>query len=126
MLLARGPGVCAPRPMDVGGRGPRVLAVGGELKNTFCLTEGALAYCSAHVGDMGTLETMRAFERAAGQLTALRGAPTRLAADLHPAYLTRAWAERNAEDRPLDLVQHHHAHVVSLLAEHGKLGEPIV
>ena len=116
----------APLPIDLGLRGPRVLAVGGELKNTFCLTDGALAHCSAHVGDMGTLETMRAFERATGQLTALRGAPTRLAADLHPAYLTRAWAERNAGDRPLDLVQHHHAHVVSLLAEHGRLREPIV
>ncbi len=116
----------APLPIDLGLRGPAVLAVGGELKNTFCLTDGALAHCSAHVGDMGTLETLRAFERATGQLTALRGAPTRLAADLHPAYLTRSWAERNAGDRPLDLVQHHHAHVVALLAEHGRLREPIV
>jgi hydrogenase maturation protein HypF len=116
----------APLPVDLGRRGPAVLAVGGELKNTFCLTDGALAYCSAHVGDMGTLETLRAFERAVGQLTALRGTPTRIAADLHPAYLTRAWAERQADDRPVDLVQHHHAHVVSLLAEHGRLGEPIV
>ena len=116
----------APLPIDLGVRGPAVLAVGGELKNAFCLTDGALAHCSAHVGDMGTLETLRAFERATGQLTALRGAPTRLAADLHPAYLTRAWAERNAGERPLDLVQHHHAHVVALLAEHGRLREPIV
>jgi hydrogenase maturation protein HypF len=52
-----------------------VLAVGGELKNTFCLTDGRLAHVSAHVGDMGTLETLRAFERATGQLTALRGRP---------------------------------------------------
>ena len=116
----------APLPVDLKLRGPAVLAVGGELKNTFCLTDGTLAHCSAHVGDMGTLETLRAFERATGQLTALRGAPTRLAADLHPAYLTRSWAERNAGDRPLDLVQHHHAHVVSLLAEHDLLGEPVV
>jgi hydrogenase maturation protein HypF len=50
----------------------------------------------------------------------------RLAADLHPGYQTRSWAERHAGDRPLDLVQHHHAHVVSLLAEHGRLGEPII
>src|SRR3954447_16762460 len=116
----------APLPVDLGVRGPAVLAVGGELKNTFCLTDGALAHVSAHVGDMGTLETLRAFERATGQLTALRGTPVRLAADLHPAYLTRHWAERNAGDRPVDLVQHHHAHVVALLAEHGRLREPIV
>src|SRR5689334_4013856 len=116
----------APLPVDLGAGGPAVLAVGGELKNTFCLTDGRLAHVSAHVGDMGTLETLRAFERATGQLTALRGAPARLAADLHPAYLTRDWAEHHAGDRPVDLVQHHHAHVVALLAEHGRLREPIV
>jgi hydrogenase maturation protein HypF len=49
-----------------------------------------------------------------------------LAADLHPGYHTRSWAERRAGDRPLDLIQHHHAHVVSLLAEHERIGEPII
>jgi hydrogenase maturation protein HypF len=116
----------APLPVDLGREVPPVLAVGGELKNTFCLTDGRLAFCSAHVGDMGTLETLRAYERAVGQLTGLRAQPQRIAADLHPAYRTRVWAEEHAGDRPLDLVQHHHAHVVSLLAEHGRLGEPIV
>ena len=103
-----------------------MLAVGGELKNTFCLTDGSRAYMSGHIGDMATWETLRAFERAVGQLSEIRGAPARLAADLHPGYHTRSWAERHAGDRPLDLVQHHHAHVVSLLAEHGRIGEPIV
>jgi hydrogenase maturation protein HypF len=100
--------------------------VGGELKNTFCLTDGARAYMSGHIGDMGTLETMLAFESAVQQLSQIRCKPVRLAADLHPGYHTRNWAEREAGDRPLDLVQHHHAHVVSLLAEHGRIGEPIV
>ena len=119
----------APLPIDIGciGReGPAVLAVGGELKNTFCLTDGSRAYMSGHIGDMATWETLRAFERAVGQLSEIRGEPVRLAADLHPGYHTRSWAERRAGDRPLDLVQHHHAHVVSLLAEHGRIGEPIV
>ncbi len=116
----------APLPVDLGVAGPAVLAVGGELKNTFCLTDGARAYCSAHIGDMGTLETLQAFERSVAQLSGMRAEPVRLAADLHPSYRTRSWAERHAGDRPLDLVQHHHAHVVSLLAEHGRLGEPIV
>ena len=116
----------APLPVDLGRVGPPVLAVGGELKNTFCLTDGARAYLSGHIGDMETLETMRAFERAVGQLSEIRCQPVRLAADLHPAYHTRSWAERCAGDRPLDLVQHHHAHVVSLLAEHGRIGEPII
>jgi hydrogenase maturation protein HypF len=117
----------APLPIDIGAVGcPAVLAVGGELKNTFCLTDGSRAYLSGHIGDMATWETLRAFERAVGQLSEIRGAALRLAADLHPEYHTRAWAERHAGDRPLDLVQHHHAHVVSLLAEHGRIGEPIV
>ena len=109
-----------------GPTGPAVLAVGGELKNTFCLTDGSRAYLSGHIGDMATWETLRAFERAVGQLSEIRGTAVRLAADLHPGYHTRSWAERHAGDRPLDLVQHHHAHVVSLLAEHGRIGEPIV
>ena len=116
----------APLPVDLGRAGPAVLAVGGELKNTFCLTDGSRAYLSGHIGDMATWETLRAFERAVGQLTEIRGTPARLAADLHPGYHTRSWAERRAGDRPLDLVQHHHAHVVSLLAEHGRIGEPII
>ncbi|OBF57551.1 carbamoyltransferase HypF [Mycobacterium sp. 852002-50816_SCH5313054-b] len=119
----------APLPVDLGFEGPtapRVLAVGGELKNTFCLTDGSRAYLSGHIGDMTTWETLRAFERAVAQLTGMRGAPARVAADLHPGYHTRNWAERHAGERPLDLVQHHHAHVVSLLAEHGRLGEPVI
>jgi hydrogenase maturation protein HypF len=116
----------APLPVDLGRAGPAVLAVGGELKNTFCLTDGSRAYMSGHIGDMATWETLRAFERAVGQLSEIRGKPVRLAADLHPGYHTRSWAERHVGDRPLDLVQHHHAHVVSLLAEHGRIGEPII
>ena len=116
----------APLPVDLGRTGPAVLAVGGELKNTFCLTDGSRAYLSGHIGDMATWETLRAFERAVGQLSEIRGEPARLAADLHPGYHTRSWAERRAGDRPLDLVQHHHAHVVSLLAERGRIGEPVV
>jgi hydrogenase maturation protein HypF len=116
----------APLPVDIGRSGPAVLAVGGELKNTFCLTEGPCAFMSGHIGDMGSYETLRAFERAVGQLAEIRRQPVRLAADLHPGYQTRSWAERHAGDRPLDLVQHHHAHVMSLLAEHGRIGEPII
>src|SRR5947209_10844032 len=116
----------APLPIDLGRAAPAVLAVGGELKNTFCLSDGSRAYLSGHIGDMATWETLRAFERAVDQLSEIRGSPTRMAADLHRGYQTRGWAERHAGDRPLDLVQHHHAHVVSLLAEHGRIGEPIV
>jgi hydrogenase maturation protein HypF len=110
--------------------GPVVLAVGAELKNSCCLTYGGSAFCSAHIGDMGNVETLRAFEKATAQLMTLhRATPDIIAADLHPSYLTRDWAERHAgeEGEPeLRLVQHHHAHVASLLAEHGRLGEPVI
>jgi hydrogenase maturation protein HypF len=117
----------APLPVDFGRPAPAILAVGGELTNTFCLTEGSLAYNSAHLGGMGAVQSLRVFERSVEQLAGMqKTSPQRFAADLHPGYLTRGWAERNAGDRPLDLVQHHHAHVASLLAEHGRLGDPIV
>jgi len=120
----------APLPVPVGRALPPVLAVGGELKNSCCVTAGDSAFCSAHIGDMGNLETLRALDRGVAQLTALHAVtPEIIAADAHPGYLTREWAERRA-GRPgepaLRLVQHHHAHVASLLAEHGRLGEPLI
>lgn len=112
----------APLPVLLDGAGPSVLAVGAEVKNTFVLTRGDLAFCSAHLGDMGSLESKEAFERSVDQLKALHGVdPQLLVADEHPGYLTRAWAERlsAAHGTPLTTVQHHHAHLASLLAEHS-------
>jgi hydrogenase maturation protein HypF len=120
----------APLPVRLVPGLPATLAVGAELKNTCCLIDGAHAFCSAHVGDMGSLDTTRAFERAVEQLTTLHQVqPVVLAADAHPSYLTRSWAERHsgAPGEPeLLLVQHHHAHVASLLAEHGRIGQPVI
>jgi hydrogenase maturation protein HypF len=120
----------APLPVRFGRTLPTVLAVGGELKNSCCLTDGESAFCSAHVGDMGNLATLRAFDRVVTQLTTVhRVTPDVIAADLHPAYQTGEWAQRHAGgpgEPALQLVQHHHAHVVSLLAEHGRLGEPVI
>ncbi|WP_333768880.1 carbamoyltransferase HypF [Streptomyces sp. IBSBF 2435] len=96
------------------------LAVGGDLKNTFCLGEGRRGWLSAHIGDMDGLATVGAFERARRQLesiTAVR--PELLAADRHPRYASGRWAERHCGGRPLLRVQHHHAHVASAMAEHG-------
>ncbi len=120
----------APLPIGLGPGLPPTLAVGGELKNACCLIDGDNAFCSAHIGDMGSLDTTRAFERVVAQLSSLhQRTPRVLAADAHPAYLTRAWAERHSGgpgEPELQLVQHHHAHVVSLLAEHGRIGQPII
>ncbi len=71
----------APLPIEVNldaRQAPGILAVGGELKNTFCLTDGVRAYLSGHIGDMATWETLRAFERAVGQLSEIRGTQTRI------------------------------------------------
>ncbi|MGI8761491.1 MAG: carbamoyltransferase HypF [Jatrophihabitantaceae bacterium] len=127
--IRRGRGY-APLPVPLGRRLPATLAVGAELKNTCCLIDGENAFCSAHIGDMGNLDTTRAFERAVEQLSTLhRLQPQVIAADRHPGYLSRTWAERHTGESgepELRLVQHHHAHVVSLLAEHARIGESIV
>ena len=120
----------APLPVRFGRTLPTVLAVGGETKNSCCLTDDDSAFCSAHIGDMGNLATLRAFDRVVSQLTTVhRATPEVIAADLHPAYRTGDWAQRHAGgagEPALHLVQHHHAHVVSLLAEHGRLGEQLI
>lgn len=101
---------------------PSVLAVGGELKATFCLTRDDRAWVSPHVGDMGNLETLVAFERAVAHIERLfRTRPVLIAADMHPGYLSGQWAERFAQERgcPLARVPHHHAHAASCLVENG-------
>ncbi|WNO76315.1 carbamoyltransferase HypF [Streptomyces sp. AM8-1-1] len=98
------------------------LAVGGDLKNTFCAGDDRYAWMSAHVGDMDDLATLTAFERATAHLTDLTSVtPRMLIADRHPGYRSTQWARRAAETSglPLRQVQHHHAHVASAMAEHG-------
>ncbi len=113
----------APFPVLLAQEAPPVLAVGGELKATFCVTKGRRAYLSQHIGDMENLETWEAFERAVAHFLRLyRVEPERVTCDLHPGYLSTESARRYAEARnaPLVKVQHHHAHAAALLAEHGK------
>lgn len=96
-----------------------ILAVGAELKNTFCVARGHDAWLSQHIGDMGSMATLLAFERSVAQFLDLYGIePAAIATDLHPSYSTTAWAERSAVGE-LQGVQHHHAHLAALLAEHG-------
>jgi hydrogenase maturation protein HypF len=113
-------------PVDV----EPTLAVGGDLKNTFCVAQGRYAWLSGHVGDMDDLATQQAFERAVQHLTALVDVrPEVLVADRHPGYRSAQWASRAAADGelPLERVQHHHAHVAAVMAEHGLDGaEPVI
>jgi hydrogenase maturation protein HypF len=121
----------APLPVPwPGSAGPTVLAVGGELKATACLAKPPYGYLSQHIGDMGNIETLRAFERACEHLQVLfRAEPAVVACDTHPGYLSVDWARRFARERGLPLlqVQHHHAHAASIMMEHGLDGSsPVV
>lgn len=106
---------------------PTVLAVGGELKNTATLAVGRYAHMSSHVGDMGSFDAQRHFEKMVDQLCSMQGAhPDIVVCDMHPGYQTSAWAQRYADRHSVELieVQHHHAHALSLLAEHQQLSTP--
>lgn len=119
----------APLPVRLAHAGRSVLAVGGELKAALCLAHGDQAIMSQHIGDMGNLETLDALARTAEHLMRLyRTAPEVVAADMHPGYLSSQWAARFAAERriPLVRVQHHEAHVASLMAEHGRMDEPLI
>jgi hydrogenase maturation protein HypF len=110
----------APLPISLPFDSPPALGVGADLKNTFCLAAGRLAWMSAHVGDMDDVATLDAFDAAEAHLEMLSGVrPRAIAADRHPSYRSRRWALRHAEGRPVESVQHHHAHVASTMAEHG-------
>lgn len=99
-----------------------VLAVGAELKSTVGVLQGGRCFLSSHIGDVASPETLAALTHAAAHMERLHGAqPDRIACDLHPGYLSAAWAQREAARRglPLVRVQHHHAHLASLMGEHG-------
>ncbi len=115
----------APFPVRLPNPVPPTLAVGGELKATFCLADGENAFMSQHIGDMENLETLEAFTAAVDHMTGLfRIEPEVIVADLHPRYLSTRWAEDQFPDRVVH-VQHHHAHIASVMAENAHT-EPVI
>lgn len=99
---------------------PTVLAVGAFLKNTVCLTRGDRALVSRDCGKLDTAEAILAFEATADDL--VRDArPAAIAHDLHPDFASTRYAENLADALgvPAAPVQHHHAHVAAVMAEHG-------
>ena len=99
--------------------GMHILAVGAHLKNTITLAADHAAYVSPHVGDLDSLETLLHFRATVDRLADLfRVEPNVVARDLHPAYLSTTEAEQRSADRRL-VVQHHHAHIAAVCAEHG-------
>ena len=101
-----------------------VLGIGGELKNTFCLAKNSLFYPSPYLGDMSDLRTLRALRQALPRMERLLAiTPAAVAADLHPRYETSRFAETLG--LPIFKVQHHHAHVLSVMAENDHLS-PVI
>ncbi|HOT99494.1 MAG TPA: carbamoyltransferase HypF [Anaerolineaceae bacterium] len=112
----------APLPLQISSNAIPTLACGTELKNTFCLVRDRYAFVSHHIGDLENQETLTAFEDAVRHYEKIfRIKPQLLAADMHPDYLANRYARQRAAEENLLLVevQHHHAHIVSCMADNG-------
>ena len=123
-LLRRGRGYApASLPLPPGMAGsPSVLAMGGELKNTFCLLQDDRLILSQHLGDLENAPTLKDYRRSLGLYRDLfQHRPAMIAVDRHPDYLSTQHGQALAETEGLPCVpvQHHHAHIAACLAEHG-------
>jgi len=110
----------APNAIMLPKRSLGILAVGGELKNTFCLTKEKYAFLSHHIGDLKNMETYQAFtEGIENYQYMFNTKPQFIASDLHPEYLSTKYAYHYSEvnNIPLIQVQHHHAHLSACLAD---------
>lgn len=120
----------APFPVKLPWEVPPLLAVGPELKNTFCITNQNYAFLSQHIGDMENYETLQSFEQSIEHFEKLfRVKPEAIACDLHPNYLSTRYALQRAQlsNLPTFDIQHHHAHIAACMAEHGLDGShPVI
>ncbi|HWY90945.1 MAG TPA: carbamoyltransferase HypF [Solirubrobacteraceae bacterium] len=134
--------------LPLGARRP-LLACGAELKSTFCVARGERAWVSHHIGDLRNWETLRSFREGIAHFEELFAvAPKIVVHDLHPDYLSTAYAIDREQQEPGDrehrtgsrsprnpaierpgiellAVQHHHAHLAAVLAEHGETGPAV-
>jgi len=125
LVLRRGRGF-APAPIRVPPgleEAPELLAMGGELKSTFCILKNAEAILSQHIGDLKNAEAFNDFQRIQSLFAGLFAhTPRALIIDRHPEYLSSKLARSRAQTEKLSLieVQHHHAHVAACLADNGR------
>jgi hydrogenase maturation protein HypF len=110
-----------PLPLPLHSGNHSIVAVGAELKNTFCVARRGEAFLSPHLGDLDSEQSYTAFRADLALYLDMLGIELDLVAhDLHPEYLSTKWAlEQKAE---LVGVQHHHAHAAACLVEHGEQG----
>ncbi|HHL21710.1 MAG TPA: carbamoyltransferase HypF, partial [Aliiroseovarius sp.] len=123
-VLRHGRGLApAPLILDPGfGDLPAVLAMGGDIKNAFCLLGEGRAMLSPHIGDLATARARRDLARRLSFLRDLFGArPARVAVDAHPGYFASRMGRETAAAEGLELVevQHHHAHIAATMAAAG-------
>ncbi|MET0205381.1 MAG: carbamoyltransferase HypF, partial [Casimicrobiaceae bacterium] len=117
-----------PLPIRLADDGPSVLAVGGFLKNTICVTRAGEAFLSQHIGSLDNAPTCSALDETVDHLCeVLEITPQAVVHDLHPDFYSTRFAARFARTRAVPLVgaQHHHAHIAAVLAEH-RVGGPVL
>lgn len=115
-FLRRGRGH-VPEPIRLARAVPPILAVGGHLKATICVTRGDEAFLSQHIGDLDNAATLGFLEETVAHLLHILGVePVAVAHDKHPDFQSTRFAERTG--LPAVAVQHHHAHVAAVMAEH--------
>ena len=108
-----------PEPIFLKRKFPRILACGAESKNTVCFTKGKYAFVSQHTGDLRNLESYHFFQMTIQHLKKIFDIePVTVAYDLHPDYLSTQYALEQTDVKRIG-VQHHHAHIVSCMTEHG-------
>jgi len=114
-----------PRPVFLNKKVPEILACGAELKNTVCLTKENQAFLSQHIGDLENLETYSFLELTVRHMKKILDIdPEIVAYDMHPDYLSTRYAQEQEHLAKIP-VQHHHAHIVSCMAEYGLEG-PVI
>ena len=114
-----------PYPIRVPGSRGGILACGAEQKASFCLSRGEYVFPSQHIGDLKNYETLSHYEQQIRHFERLFDQkPSLLVCDLHPDYLSTAYARERAEREGLTLeqVQHHHAHMAACMADNGLAG----
>jgi hydrogenase maturation protein HypF len=118
LVIRRGRGM-APDPITLGRPVPAVLAVGGHLKAAVCVTRTDQAFLSQHIGDLDSSSARRFFfETVDHMLSILDVRPQAVVHDMHPDFYTTHYAKGYGV--PSIAVQHHHAHIASVAAEHGR------
>ncbi len=125
-MVRRARGYC-PLPVHVAAGGGEVLALGAHLKNTFCILKNGRAFAGPHIGDLDNPHALGHHDEALRTyLRLFRSRPATVASDLHPDYASTRLAERWWDEGAREVrVQHHHAHIASVLAEHGLRGNVI-